>query len=209
MGEEKDGGQAPSWRRRATVAHETQTGRGYNERPLRMNALSEPWKPSVTVAAIVHEPREDRYLLVEEHTSDGIRLNNPAGHLDPGESLIEAAIRETLEETAYTFVPTGWLGAYMSRYASSRTHRDVTYLRFAFVGTVTAHDPTRTLDTGIIRAFWMTYDELRASTERHRSSLVLRCIEDQRAGRLLPLEALHADPSVYVDPDAGLHGARE
>ena len=61
----------------------------------------------------------------------------------------------------------------------------------------------------IIRAFWMSYDELRASTERHRSSLVLRCIEDQRAGRLLPLEALHADPSVYVDPDAGLHGARE
>ncbi len=171
--------------------------------------VSEPWKPSVTVAAIVHEPRDDAYLLVEEETSEGIRLNNPAGHLDPGESLVQAAIRETLEETAYTFAPSGWLGAYMSRYASSRTHRDVTYLRFAFVGTVTAHDPERALDTGILRAFWMPYEALRACPQRHRSPLVLRCIEDHRAGRLLPLEALYADPSVYVNFEAGLHGARE
>lgn len=169
--------------------------------------MNEPWKPSATVAAIVH--RDGRFLLVEEHTSDGVRLNNPAGHLDPGESLIEAAIRETLEETAYHFTPTAWLGTYLCRYASSRTNRDVTYLRFAFVGTVSGHDPARALDTGIIRAMWMTPDEIRASRDRHRSPLVLRCIEDYLSGRRLPLDALFTDHSVYGATDDGEPGARE
>lgn len=153
----------------------------------------------MTVAAIVHQ--DDRFLLVEEHTSDGIRFNNPAGHLDPGETLVQAAVRETLEETAYAFTPTAWLGAYMSRYASNRTGRDVTYLRFAFVGTVGNHDPNRRLDTGIIRAVWMTLEEIRACAHLHRSPLVMRCIEDCLAGVRLPLSALHADASVLEAPE--------
>ncbi|HEU4620591.1 MAG TPA: NUDIX hydrolase [Burkholderiaceae bacterium] len=152
------------------------------------------WKPSVTVAAVVHQ--DDRFLLVEEETSDGVLFNNPAGHLDPGESLVNAAIRETLEETAYTFVPNGWLGAYMSRYTSTRTGEDVTYLRFAFTGTVSGHDPTRALDVGILRAVWMTLDEVRACQHLHRSPLVMRCIDDYLAGQRLPLSALYADASV-------------
>lgn len=157
----------------------------------------EIWKPSVTVAAIVH--REGKFLLVEEETSDGVLFNNPAGHLDPGESLVDAAKREALEESAYTFEPHGWIGAYMSRYVSSRTGEDVTYLRFAFIGTVTAHDPTRALDEGILRAVWMTPDEIRACEARHRSPLVMRCLEDALAGRVFPLDALYTHPSVLAE----------
>src|SRR3954466_13140805 len=90
------------------------------------------WKPSVTVAAIIE--RDGLFLLVEEETSDGVRLNQPAGHLDPLESLTHAVVRETLEETAHDFVPTALVGMYMSRYQSMRTGLDVTYLRFAFTG---------------------------------------------------------------------------
>jgi 8-oxo-dGTP pyrophosphatase MutT (NUDIX family) len=159
------------------------------------------WNPSVTVAAIVHQ--NDRFLLVEEHTSDGIRLNNPAGHLDQGESLIDAVVRETREEAAYRFAPEYFLGAYMSRYLSRRTGKDVTYLRFAFVGNVSDHDPEQVLDDGIIRALWMTIDEVRASADMHRSPLVLRCIVDYLAGQRLPLDAVYADPSVFHLPELG------
>ena len=96
--------------------------------------MSTLWKPSVTVAAIIE--REGRFLLVEEETSDGIRFNQPAGHLDPGESLIDAVAREALEETAFDFTPESLVGIYMSRYVSSRTSEEVTYLRFAFAGTL-------------------------------------------------------------------------
>ena len=97
------------------------------------------WKPSVTVAAIIE--RDGKFLLVEEETSDGIRFNQPAGHLDPGESLITAVSREAREETAYDFTPESLIGVYLSRYVSSRTHENVTYLRFAFTGTLGAwHD---------------------------------------------------------------------
>ncbi|CAN5241468.1 NUDIX hydrolase [soil metagenome] len=154
------------------------------------------WKPSVTVASVIHQ--DDRFLLVEEETSEGIRFNNPAGHLDPGESLVQAVIRETLEETAYRFVPQSLLGVYMSRYLSSRTGQDVTYLRFAFTGTVSGHDPMRPLDTGILRAVWMTLEEIKAISHLHRSPLVMRSIEDCLAGVRHPLDALHADPSVFL-----------
>ncbi len=92
--------------------------------------MSDIWKPSVTVAAIIE--RQGKFLLVEEETSDGVRFNQPAGHLDPGESLIAAASREALEETAHEFTPDALIGVYMSRYISSRTNENVTYLRFAF-----------------------------------------------------------------------------
>ena len=133
------------------------------------------WKPSVTVAAIIE--RDRKFLLVEEETSDGIRFNQPAGHLDPGESLIEAAAREALEETAHEFTPDALVGVYMSRYVSSRTKEEVTYLRFAFAGVLgVEHD--RPLDEGILRTVWMSRDELIATQDMHRSPLVLQCVDE-------------------------------
>ena len=157
------------------------------------------WKPSVTVAAIVEQ--DGRFLLVEEHTSEGLRLNNPAGHLDPGESPLQGAARECLEETARRFTATALLGLYMSRFTrparSGHAAEDVTYLRMAYVGTVSEPEPGRALDSPIVRTLWMTPDEIRASTARHRSPLLLRCMEDHLAGRRLPLDALQVDASVW------------
>ena len=154
------------------------------------------WKPSVTVAAIIE--RDGLFLLVEEETSDGIRLNQPAGHLDPFESLQQAVVRETLEETAHDFTPTALVGMYMSRYQSARTGEDVTYLRFTFCGEAGAcHD--RPLDDGILRTLWMSRDEMAACPERHRSPLVLQCVDEYLAGRRAPLELLHTHASVFND----------
>lgn len=156
--------------------------------------MAERWKPSVTVAAIIE--RDGRYLLVEEHTPEGLKLNNPAGHLDPGETPQQGVVREALEETARVFVPEALVGVYLSRFQRPAAGEDVTYLRFAFGGTVGEADPARTLDEGIVRTLWLTLDEVRASRERHRSGLVLRCIEDHAAGRRFPLDAIHADPTL-------------
>jgi len=153
--------------------------------------MSERWKPNVTVAAVIE--RQGRYLLVEEETADGLRLNTPAGHLDPGESPAEGCVRETLEETAHHFTPTALVGIYLAR---SRRPEDVTYMRFAFTGTLGDFDSTRPLDHGIVRTLWMTIDEIRASTARHRSPLLLQGIEDHLAGKRYPLELVRVDPSV-------------
>jgi 8-oxo-dGTP pyrophosphatase MutT (NUDIX family) len=154
--------------------------------------MSDVWKPSVTVAAIIE--REGRFLLVEEETSDGIRFNQPAGHLDPNESLIDAVARETLEEAAYDFFATSLVGMYMSRYVSSRTGLEVTYLRFAFAGELgRAHD--RPLDHGILRTVWMTREEMLECEEKHRSPLVLRCVDDYLAGKGAPLSLIYTHPS--------------
>ena len=153
--------------------------------------MSDIWKPSVTVAAVIE--RDGRFLLVEEETSDGIRLNQPAGHLDPNESLPEAAARETVEEAAHEFFPDALVGIYMSRYISSRTGAEVTYLRFAFCGTL-GRQLDRALDEGILRTVWMTREELAACTERHRSPLVLRCIDDYLDGQRMPLSVLYTHP---------------
>ena len=156
------------------------------------------WSPSVTVAAIVES--EGRFLLVEEHTPEGLRLNNPAGHLDPGESPLQGVVRETLEETARAFTPDALVGVYLSRFARPATGEDVTYLRFAYCGRVGEPMPGRALDTGIVRTLWLTPDELRASSDRHRSPLVLRCVEDHLAGRRYPLDLLTTDATVF-SPD--------
>ncbi len=165
--------------------------------------MAERWKPSVTVAAIASRRREgagavDEYLLIEEETPEGLRLNNPAGHLDPGESPVDGVARETLEETTRTFVADRLVGVYLSRFERPATGEDVTYLRLAFAGAVGPADPARSLDDGIVRTLWMTIDELRATCERHRSSLVLRCVEDAAAGCAIPLERVVTDPSVYA-----------
>lgn len=165
------------------------------------------WKPSTTVAAIIE--RDGKFMLVEEHTSAGLQLNNPAGHLDPGESLVAACAREALEETAHLFTPTALVGVYLSRFqrpaaadAADATHdspagvEDITYLRFAFCGQLGAHQASRALDTGIVRTLWLTPDEVRASAARHRSPLLVRCMEDYLAGQRFPLELLNTDSSV-------------
>ncbi len=156
------------------------------------------WRPSVTVAAVIESG--GRYLLVEERTPEGLKLNNPAGHLDPGESPLEGAVREALEETARTFVPQALLGVYLSRFVRPATGEDVTYLRFAYCGTVGDELPGRRYDEPIERTLWLTPDEIRAAAPRLRSPLVLRCLDDHRAGRRLPLDAVTTDPSVYA-PD--------
>jgi 8-oxo-dGTP pyrophosphatase MutT (NUDIX family) len=156
------------------------------------------WKPSATVAAIIE--KDGKFLLVEEHTSEGLRLNNPAGHLDQGESLVEACAREALEETTYLFKPTYLLGVYMSRFqrpAHNGTPRqDITYLRLAFCGELGPAQPERALDTGIVRTLWMTPEEIRGSAERHRSPLIIRCMEDYLAGQRFPLDLIYTDATV-------------
>jgi phosphatase NudJ len=152
------------------------------------------WKPSVTVAAIIEQ--DGRFLLVEEETSDGLKLNNAAGHLEPGESPAEGCAREALEETGYAFQPTELLGIYLSQVQRASTGEDISYLRFAFRGKLGAHYPERPLDSGIVRTLWMTADEIRDCAPRHRSPLLLRCMEDYLAGIRYPLSAIYTDPYV-------------
>jgi ADP-ribose pyrophosphatase YjhB (NUDIX family) len=158
------------------------------------------WKPNVTVAALIEE--DGKFLLVEEQTPEGLQLNNPAGHLDQGESLVAACSREALEETAHSFRPTALVGVYMSRVQRPAREgaeaEDITYLRFAFSGELGAFQASRPLDTGIVRTLWLTPDEVRASAPRHRSPLVLRCLEDYLAGQRFPLTLIHTDGSVSL-----------
>jgi 8-oxo-dGTP pyrophosphatase MutT (NUDIX family) len=168
--------------------------------------MSERWKPSVTVAAVIEA--DGRFLLVEERTPEGLKLNNPAGHLDPGESPVQGAVREALEETARVFTPDRLVGVYLARLqrtavggsigsvAGTAAVEDITYLRFAFGGSAGEADATRTLDEPIERTLWMTLDEVRASTARHRSPLVLQCIEDFAAGKRHPMDVVVTHASV-------------
>jgi 8-oxo-dGTP pyrophosphatase MutT (NUDIX family) len=157
------------------------------------------WTPSVTVAAIVCDGLQPpRYLLVEEHTPEGLKLNNPAGHLEPGESPEQGVVREALEETARSFTPTALVGVYLSRFQRPATGEDVTYVRMAYAGTVGEPLPGRGLDDGIVRTLWLTLDEVRASAARHRSPLVLKCIEDLAAGCTHPLSVVMADASLFA-----------
>ena len=152
------------------------------------------WKPNVTVAAIIEQ--DGRFLLVEEETADGLKLNNPAGHLDPGESPMAACAREVLEETAHDFTPAALVGIYLNRFTRTRSGDDITYLRFAFAGSLGAHHAWRTLDDGIVRTVWMTLDEIRHCADRLRSPLVLQSVQDYLAGRRFPLTLVHTDASV-------------
>lgn len=143
------------------------------------------WKPNVTVAAVVE--RDGNFLLVEEQTVAGLCYNQPAGHLEAGESLLDAVIRETLEESAWRFMPTALVGIYQHH----QTAAGVTYLRFAFTGEISDHDAARKLDAGIVRALWMPVAGIRASRAKHRSPLLMQCVDDYLAGRRHPLDLLH------------------
>ena len=141
------------------------------------------WKPHVTVAAVIE--RDGRFLMVEEHTEEGLQLNQPAGHLEEGESLVDAAAREVLEETAWRFAPAHLVGVYQWNW------KNRCYLRFAFGGELLNEEAGRALDDGIVRTVWMTEAELQANRARHRSPLLLQCVQDYRAGRRVPLDMLH------------------
>ena len=168
---------------------------GYDGRAM----TAERFRPSVTVAAIISDGgTPPRYLLVEEHTPEGLKLNNPAGHLDAGESPQQAVVREALEETARVFTPDAIVGVYLSRFVRPATGEDVTYLRLAYCGSVAEPLAGRTLDDGIVRTLWLTLAELQASVSRHRSPLVLRCIEDHLAGRRFALDLVLTDASVMA-----------
>jgi 8-oxo-dGTP pyrophosphatase MutT (NUDIX family) len=148
--------------------------------------MSREWKPNVTVAAVIEH--DGRFLMVEEETSEGLRINQPAGHLEAGESLLDAVRRETLEETAHGFEPQALIGIYQWQ----RPGTDVTYLRFTFSGRVGEPVSGARLDEGIVRTLWLGAEELRACAPRHRSPLVLRSVEDWLAGRRYGLELLGA-----------------
>lgn len=143
------------------------------------------WKPNVTVAAMIES--EGRFLLVEEQTPQGLRLNQPAGHLEAGESLLAAVRREAREESGYCFEPDSLLGIYRLE----STVKGVTFLRFAYCGRAVAPIEPVTLDEEIVRVLWLSAEEVRASVARHRSTLVLRCVEDWLTGDRHPLALIH------------------
>lgn len=152
------------------------------------------WMPHVVVAAVIEE--DGRFLLVEEETAEGLRFNQPAGHLEDGESLLDAVRREVFEETAHHFEPEALLGVYRWRHPKGHT-----YMRFAFTGTLTGFDPTAQLDEGILRAVWMTPAEIDAAVARHRSPIVARCLSDFQSGKSFPLELLSDFAEELVPPD--------
>lgn len=146
--------------------------------------MSLTWSPHVTVAAIVM--RGEEFLMVEEAVQGQHLLNQPAGHWEYGETLIEAMLRETLEETAYTVAPVALVGIYTWQPADTSR----TYVRFAFSAEMVSHDPQASLDEGIERALWLTADALAAQQGRHRSPLVMRCVQDYLSGQCYPLDLL-------------------
>ena len=145
------------------------------------------WKPSVTVAAVIE--RGGRFLFVEERSDGRLVLNQPAGHLDPGESLVAACAREVMEETAHRFEPTALVGIYRWHYAP----QDVTFLRFCFSGRAGSADPSSKLDKEIVRLHWLGPDELRARRADHRSPLVQKCVDDFLAGQNFSLKILSSE----------------
>jgi 8-oxo-dGTP pyrophosphatase MutT (NUDIX family) len=143
------------------------------------------WQPDVTVATVV--VRDGRLLMVEETVQGKLVLNQPAGHLEPDESVLEAAVRETLEETAWQVEIEAFIGAYQWKAPETGRH----YLRFAFAAKALAHTADRTLDDGIVQAIWLTPAELKAQSARHRSPLVWRVAEDFLSGQRHPLSLLN------------------
>lgn len=142
------------------------------------------WRPDLTVAAVVE--RNGRFLCVEERVGPRMVFNQPAGHVERNERIIDAVIRETLEETAWTFVPRTLLGVYLW----DAPDRQRSFMRIAFIGEVHSHDADRKLDRGIARSLWLTREELVARSERLRSPMVLKCVDDFLARKSYPLELL-------------------
>lgn len=141
------------------------------------------WKPNATVAVVVAD--NDRYLMVEERSNGQVVYNQPAGHVEHNESIFDAARRETLEETGYEVTLTDFLGIY----TYNPPHNDIVYHRYCFVGEI-GRKVSDNLDTDILAAHWLTYDEIQQAQDKHRSPMILECIEDYRSGRRLPLDVI-------------------
>lgn len=144
------------------------------------------WRPHVTVATVVEH--EGKYLLIEETSNKGLVFNQPAGHLDPNETLQQAAVRETLEESGWEIELQGVIGAAL--YTSP--HNQVTYHRTTFYAKALSYDPERPLDQGIVRAVWMTYEEMCANAAKMRSELVISSVQQYRNGHRYPLEIIYS-----------------
>jgi ADP-ribose pyrophosphatase YjhB (NUDIX family) len=151
------------------------------------------FKPDITVASIIE--RDGLFLLVEEHIGPRLVLNQPAGHLEDNETLIDAAVRETLEESAWHFAPQSLVGVYLWK----QPENGKSFLRVAIAGSVTHHEPQRRLDHGIERALWLTREQIVAKTARLRSPMVLRCIDDYLGGARHSLDVLR-----YLTPATAL-----
>jgi ADP-ribose pyrophosphatase YjhB (NUDIX family) len=147
-----------------------------------MNHPPAIWTPRVTVASILE--RDGRFLLVQETVAGRPVLNQPAGHLEDGESLLEAVVRETREESAWDFTPQSLVGVYRWRTPGK------TFLRFVFCGRLEQHHPGQALDPDITRTLWLSYESLKQGPHELRSPLVLRSLEDYRRGRRFPLDLL-------------------
>lgn len=143
------------------------------------------WKPNVTVATLIEH--QGRFLMVKEQTNKGVGYNQPAGHLEQGETLLQAAMREALEETAWKVEPYALVGVYQT----DAGHDDITYLRFAFACRALEHCPERPLDQGILEALWLTPAEIVALGPQLRSPAVIRCLDDYLQGQRYPLELIH------------------
>jgi 8-oxo-dGTP pyrophosphatase MutT (NUDIX family) len=141
-------------------------------------------RPEVTVAAIAESG--GRFLVVEERINRRVLFNQPAGHVEHGETLLAAVMRETREETAWRFEPQALLGGYL--WHNPTNHREI--LRFAFIGRVSDHDPAQRLDRCIIATHWLTREELETRQPRLRSPLVLRCVQDYLDGLRRPLDGI-------------------
>ena len=148
------------------------------------------WKPNVTVAAVIQ--KDKRFLIVEEKSNDHIVFNQPAGHLEENETILDAVKREVLEETAWDFKPEILIGIYLC----PSPQANITYLRFCFAGSGIKHYPDRSLDESILRAVWMTKEELQANEQKMRSILVLRCIDDYLSGKSYSLDLLNHYPKI-------------
>ena len=146
------------------------------------------WKPHATVAAIIE--RDNKFLMVEELVQGERMFNQPSGHLDPDENLIDAVIRETQEEAAWQFIPEAVTGIYLWKQPDNDKKDGETFLRVAICGTCTNHDPRQKLDDGIIQALWMSREQLIENSDKLRSPMVINCIDDYLAGKRYPLDLL-------------------
>lgn len=143
------------------------------------------WAPQITVACVIE--KDGNFLIVEEESFGQVVYNQPAGHVEPGETLIAAAIRETREETGWQVKPTELLGLYV--YTSP--HNQVTYYRTCFIAEAIEHDPNQALDDGIIQALWLSPDTLKAQAEKWRSPIVYKCVDDYLNGQRYPLDYIY------------------
>ncbi len=159
-----------------------------------MSKKDKLWRTAVTVASIIEQ--DNKFLLIEEQTRDGLLINQPSGHLEANESPLEASIRETREETSFEFIPQNFLGVYLCQALSKKDSSHVTYVRLAFSGIV-GKFYNQPLDKGIENIFWLNYEQILENQHKLRTPLVLRCINDYLKNKNLPLDSIYSHESIW------------